>query len=231
MSKRNREGLSKAGFPDPQTLPCRAVLIDLDNTLYAYGPAHEAALKECYRRLPGAPDFASYAAQYKQARTRVTNRLYPSGACRSRLLAFQALCEGWRIPRPYEKALELDNAYWNQFIEAMSLDREAEAFLGLCKSRNLPLCIVSDMTAEIQIRKIIKLGLKETITHLVTSEETGREKPDPAMFNAALSKLGHEARECIMLGDDVQKDIEGAEKLGIPAYLIRLASEGPCSKN
>ncbi len=215
----------KAGFPNPGELGCRGILIDLDNTLYAYDPAHEAALKKTHPVSPLALSFEDFAFQYKQARDRVTERLTPQASCRSRLLAFQMLCEAWRVPCPYEKALELDRAYWHHFIEAMELDPEAGRFLDLCSRQGLPVCIVSDLTTEVQIRKIVRLGLQEKINYLVTSEETGKEKPDPVMFQTALSKMNLKAKECVMLGDNPDKDIKGAEALGIKAFLIRLSGK------
>ena len=107
----------------------------------------------------------------------------------------------------------------------MKLEDEADQFLQLCAERNLPVCILSDLTTEIQIRKLEKLGLQKRTQYLVTSEEVGVEKPDRRMFEAALAKLNLAPQDVVMIGDDIKKDISGAEALGIRAFLIVLRSK------
>jgi len=45
-------------------------------------------------------------------------------------------------------------------------------------------------------------------------------KPARTMFDIALSKLGRSAREVVMLGDRLESDIVGAQRVGIPAILV-----------
>ena len=61
---------------------------------------------------------------------------------------------------------------------------------------------------------------------------TGREaivigKPAPHYFNAALSKLGVAAEKTLMIGDDIRGDIEGAQRLGMKAVLVRTGKFRP----
>ena len=46
-------------------------------------------------------------------------------------------------------------------------------------------------------------------------------KPSKEFFNAALSELGFPAREVVMIGDDIQSDIKGAQKSGIKGWLVK----------
>lgn len=160
------------------------------------------------------------AKEYRAARQAVTDRLRPQGACRSRLFAFQALCEQRGETAPYLLAHELDAIYWRTFLDAMTMDAEALDFLYRCKQAALPVCVVTDMTAHVQIEKLQSLGLTDLINHLVTSEEVGAEKPDPRMFAAGLAKLGVEAAGAMMIGDDYDKDVRGAERCGLRASYI-----------
>jgi putative hydrolase of the HAD superfamily len=56
---------------------------------------------------------------------------------------------------------------------------------------------------------------------MLSSEEAGIEKPSPVIFGKALSKLNLKAEEVIMIGDNEEKDILGAEAMGIKSYLIK----------
>ncbi len=46
-------------------------------------------------------------------------------------------------------------------------------------------------------------------------------KPSPAMYYAALTDLGLEAEDVIMVGDDVVNDVGGAQGAGIPGVLVK----------
>ncbi len=50
---------------------------------------------------------------------------------------------------------------------------------------------------------------------VITSEEAGRDKPEEPVFRLALEKLGMKKDEVLFIGDDISKDIKGAEMLGI----------------
>ena len=46
-------------------------------------------------------------------------------------------------------------------------------------------------------------------------------KPSPAMFYAAMTELGMEADDVIMIGDDIYNDIAGAQAAGLRAVLVK----------
>ena len=197
------------------------VLIDLDDTLYAYEPAHQSAL-ESVCAAAGFAERAEFAKDYRRARTVVVDRLSPQGACRSRLLAFQHLLETRYVNFAFKKALDFDRIYWSSFMDAMKLDAGALTFLKRCSNAKKPVCVVTDMTAAIQIEKLGTLGVYDFVDCIVTSEEVGAEKPDRRMFEAALRKLGLTPDRVLMIGDHRQKDVEGAEAMGIAAVQVRL---------
>lgn len=200
----------------------KGVLIDLDDTLYRYEPCHQKALAECFATNNMGMSEGEYKQKYRSARDVVTSRLYPQGVCRSRLFAFQLMCEEAKIPQPFSTALELDDIYWSTFARAMKIDHRANTFLSRCTDKGIPICVVTDMTAHVQIRKLHALGINKMIAAIVTSEEIGAEKPDPRMFLSGLKKLGISANDTIMLGDSFSKDVQGALAAGIQARLIKL---------
>ena len=209
-------------FPNIDLSEVKGVLIDLDNTLYHYDGCHLRAIKECYyhykKHFDSTISFDYFADFYRRKRDIVTKRLSPAGACRSRLFAFQEMFEELNLNNNWQLAAEYDTIYWDSIIENMIIVRDALVFLEECKKLKIDVCVVSDMTANIQIRKLQKLGVGNYIKYLVTSEEVGAEKPDSRMFKTALKKLKLKPQEVIMIGDSESKDIKGAESLGIKAY-------------
>ncbi len=64
----------------------------------------------------------------------------------------------------------------------------------------------------------------------ITSIEVGVAKPHPAMFTAAGEITGIAAEHTLMIGDDIQRDIEPAAALGMRTALIqREAVDNPAS--
>ena len=56
---------------------------------------------------------------------------------------------------------------------------------------------------------------------VVTFEDTGQRKPHAAPFLSILKKLDVKPQEAIMVGDWVERDIIGAEKLGMKTAFAR----------
>lgn len=52
-------------------------------------------------------------------------------------------------------------------------------------------------------------------------------KPAPAFFQAALDGLGCRAEEAVMVGDDVEADVNGAVAIGLRAMLVRTGKYRP----
>ena len=64
------------------------------------------------------------------------------------------------------------------------------------------------------------MGLTGHVDFAVTSGETGVEKPDRRIFEAALVKADVSAGEAVFVGDQIESDIFGAEQAGLRPILI-----------
>lgn len=67
-------------------------------------------------------------------------------------------------------------------------------------------------------------SLEGLITAAVSSSGHGYMKPHPSIFRAALTLVGAEAEESVMVGDSYAHDIAGAEALGMRGILIDRSS-------
>lgn len=67
-------------------------------------------------------------------------------------------------------------------------------------------------------------GLVESLDidmdELVISAEEGIEKPHPDVFVRACSRLGLEPSTCLMVGDDLDNDVRGAQSAGCQGILV-----------
>jgi beta-phosphoglucomutase-like phosphatase (HAD superfamily) len=58
-------------------------------------------------------------------------------------------------------------------------------------------------------------GLSSLFTVMVDSHRVGAEKPDPAIFRAALETLGATPETTVFVGDSLRRDREGARRVGM----------------
>ena len=197
----------------------KGILLDLDDTLYEYDVTHNIALNtaliEVANKYQIAPNRILSAFEF--AKKKIKSILPNVAANHSRILYFQIMFEKLNL-NPIPDAYAISNLYWNTFIDNIALTKDAIFFLE--KYKHLPICLITDLTSEIQYRKIERLSLTKSIDYIVTSEEAGVEKPHPFIFKCAMSKLNLSINEVVMIGDNYNKDITGASLLGIKSFWI-----------
>ncbi|MFB6258059.1 MAG: HAD family hydrolase [Flavobacteriales bacterium] len=69
--------------------------------------------------------------------------------------------------------------------------------------------------ADTQLQKVQGTGLEPYLESVVTSDRAGARKPAPGIFRFALEQAGASMKESLMVGDDVEADIIGAQDFGI----------------
>ena len=100
---------------------------------------------------------------------------------------------------------------------------DAQPALAELKAHGYSVAIVSNTfqsSATDVAQALEKLGLLQYIDTVVTSSDVGVEKPHPRMFLTALDNLGLSAPEVAMVGDDIAKDVAGAQRLGIITVFV-----------
>jgi HAD superfamily hydrolase (TIGR01662 family) len=63
--------------------------------------------------------------------------------------------------------------------------------------------------------EMAELGLTELFEHVAVSCDVGYMKPHPRLFQYALEQMGVAAEDCVMVGDSLRADVEGAKTLGM----------------
>jgi putative hydrolase of the HAD superfamily len=80
--------------------------------------------------------------------------------------------------------------------------------------------ILTNGPGDIQRLKLGQLGIDEYLTTSVVSGEAGVGKPDPAVFELVLEGLATSPADTVMVGDSWNRDIEGAETVGMRSIWI-----------
>ena len=103
----------------------KALLVDIDNTVYAYAPCHDAGMREAFRfsRDHGFwSDEDDFRGAYSRARRGVKTRLASGAAAHSRLLYFKEMLEAASGPAALGCFIALERAYWNGYASALAPD-------------------------------------------------------------------------------------------------------------
>ncbi len=93
--------------------------------------------------------------------------------------------------------------------------------LTTLRSIGIKVGIVSD-AYEKEIHQILEIvDLDENLFDIIVGPDSARKtKPDPGAFMYALRKIEIEPEEAIFVGDDLERDYKGAEKVGMKSFLI-----------
>lgn len=193
----------------------KGILIDIDNTLYDYESTHKIAMEAVLKEADKHFNKTEFLTNFNIARKQIHNELKNTASSHNRLLYFQRTLELLNN-NDFIIAKKLYNTYWETFIENIKLFDGVIEFLENYK--HLKICFLTDLTADIQYKKIEKLQLNKYAKYLVTSEEIGVEKPNKKMFNSALKKMKLKNNEVCMIGDSYEKDILGAINVSIKPY-------------
>lgn len=110
--------------------------------------------------------------------------------------------------------------------EVMCLFPDARAALERYRRHGIPLGLVTNGDATQQRDKIERHDLARYFDVIVIEGEFGAGKPDEAVFRHALGVLGTEPVQAVMVGDNLDFDVEGARRVGIRAVWIDRARAG-----
>ena len=125
-------------------------------------------------------------------------------------------------------ALDFGEKYLEFMAMETSLIPGAEKVLAYIKANGGKIAIISNGFKGVQYRKMDTTCIHKYVDAVIISEEVGVMKPSPIIFRKALEAIcGKEyyekapsaARdEAIMIGDDFDNDIEGAQIFGIDQF-------------
>lgn len=196
----------------------KAVLFDLDDTLIDNRHAMRAAL-EAFLRARGA-DPAQRAEQVaawraialrhwmRYERGEISFAQQRRERVREFLHASLSDAAADRVLQPY---LDAYRRAWRLLPGVIEL---------LQSTRRIPKVIVTNGDRQQQMTKIRALGLDAYVHAVVTPDDCGHWKPHPAIFAAVLREVQAAASDCLMVGDDLARDIEPARHLGMRVFQV-----------
>ena len=209
----------------------RAVLIDLDDTLVDHQFAVNAALRSLHTadiRLQSLA-FEFLLAEWQ----RVLEEMHDDVALgripihESRIIRYRHFYSLAGAPVERAEAEQIAAGHMQTYMASRRVVPGAVAFLAALRP-HVRTAVVTNNTVIEQDEKLATFGLWPHVDALITSEECGIAKPDPAIFRVALQRLDVSADEAVMVGDSWKNDVVGAVGCGIRAvWLNRLGTLCP----
>ena len=110
------------------------------------------------------------------------------------------------------------DAEWEVWTPAHALVGSAHALLESLRDRGLKTAVVAAAWPEpprLLRRRLEQLGVAQRADAVVVAEELGVSLPTLAVFERALSELGVDAENAMLVGDRLGADVQGAADLGM----------------
>jgi putative hydrolase of the HAD superfamily len=194
----------------------KAVLLDVDDTLFDRNLAQREAIRLIVRAFP-----ALFAGVDEEA---AADAFLESDRLTVEELEAGTLVEGYRARRSKvfldllglgEEWAGQITAWYVKYYPRIDAPVQGARFLTRSLARRFQLGIVSNGLADVQYQKLKTLGFWHLFGCVVISEDVGLAKPDPRIFWRAAELLGRQPRECLHIGDSYEKDVVGARRAGM----------------
>jgi putative hydrolase of the HAD superfamily len=90
--------------------------------------------------------------------------------------------------------------------------------------------IITNGFKEIQYIKLENCNIKKYFNNIFISEEIGVNKPDARIFEFAINHVSASKNEALMIGDDWDADVVGAQQFGMKSIYLNIKSIGAENK-
>lgn len=205
-------------------MPLKAILFDLDDTLFDHRHSSRCGLEVVYAQYPcfQQKSFDEFERSHHDILEALHLKLLEGHLTldESRKQRFLHLFALYGEPADDALAAQVAALYREAYLAAEKLVGGVVPLLERLRAQGLKIAIVTNSTAPEQRRKLKGLQIEHLIDVLVISEEVGIAKPAPRIFEVALERLGCDASEVVMVGDSWSADIMGAAAAGIRAVWI-----------
>lgn len=207
------------------------LFIDLDNTLYDFSGNSREAYRAVYALLGYERWFDSFEHYYEiyEEYNLQLWALYAEGKITKEHLNAERYSHPLRV-MGVPDAEEVGAHFWDEAMKRLPLgDRlmpHAREILDYLRPK-YKLFVLSNGFTELQSRKMQSARIGHYFYGVILSEDIGVNKPNPAIFEYALRVAGSTPEETLMIGDNLEVDIEGAQGVGIDQVYYKIDASAP----
>lgn len=200
------------------------VFFDLDRTLWDFDKNSESALRILYEELKlgnYSATFDHFLKVYRGVNARFWKD-YGEGKIDKMQLRngrFTDTLKEFQISDD-KLGITMGNRYLELSPYQTHLFPSTKEVLTELKENNYRLHIITNGFKEVQFTKLENSEILHFFDDVLCSEEVGKSKPHPLVFQGALKRTKAKANQSIMIGDDFRADVIGAENAGIRGVLF-----------
>ena len=110
--------------------------------------------------------------------------------------------------------------------EKTGLFKDAVNLLRRLGNKGKKVYLLSNAQAVFTEYEMAQLGIKDLFNGIIYSSDAGYRKPSERLFNKLLDDYKLEKSRCVMIGNDVNSDIKGADAAGIDSIYIHTIQSG-----
>lgn len=200
----------------------KAVFFDLDNTLLDHSKTEMEAKKEIYkmyRKIFKDVTFEDFHEAYVKHNNRLWDLLTEEKITKEYLRLHRVKDSLEELNLNSEKSLEISCKYIEIYSQGFHLIEGAIEVLEELKNE-FQLGIITNGFDEVQKIKLEKTGLAKYFQSVVCSEDVGKMKPHPSIFDFAVKSLNSKTDESIYIGDNYLTDIVGGKDFGMKTVYL-----------
>ncbi len=195
------------------------IFFDLDHTLWDFEKNSELEILDIWKQYQLFKKGISLPYEFLKVYERI------NGICWAKYRANELSKEILKYTRFHETLLyygindlkmakSMGDSYIENSPKRTALINGALEILDYLKNK-YTLHIITNGFEEVQYQKLKNCGLINYFDFIITSEKVGVTKPNPLIFNYALTKANASNTESIYIGDNYNVDIEGAKNVGM----------------
>lgn len=201
------------------------LFFDLDHTLWDFELNAKESLKDLYElndlKSRGIDDFEQFFKWYSYHNERLWDR-YTKGFIKQDELRWKRM---WLALLDYKIADEtLSKKMSVEFLERLPTKKNLFPYtieiLDYLKAKGYVMHLVTNGFEAVQHNKIRNSNLQQYFAEVITSEASNALKPNKEIFDFALQRANAIPEESIMIGDNLDADIQGGINAGLDTVFV-----------
>ncbi|HKU96041.1 MAG TPA: HAD family hydrolase [Vineibacter sp.] len=200
-----------------------AILFDLDDTIIQAYAKPDEAWQRLLSRFGAELGDADMLARIRRAILDEGRTFWgdPANAARWRLdiAAARRLVVRGAFARLRQSndvlADRIGDAFTEMRHQEYKLFPDAHDTLDQLRAMGVRLALVTNGPAHTQRAKVARFDLERRFDHIQIEGEFGKGKPEPEVYAHVMDRLGVQARECWMIGDNVEWEVIAPQRLGM----------------
>ncbi|TDU90735.1 putative hydrolase of the HAD superfamily [Kribbella voronezhensis] len=205
----------------------KAVLFDLDDTLFDHTTSATKAVHAWVSELDGTPSDELLAQwfeiEHRSFEAWLAGTFTHQGQRRARLREFLPLL-GRPVPGTEDEQDAAFEGYLAWYRRNWAAFDDARPAMEVARSNGWRIGVLTNGSTPQQNAKLEQIGLADLVDVVCTSQSLGYSKPAVEAYRLTCEALGVEPAETLMIGDNFDLDVLGARAAGLTAeHLDRAA--------